>query len=80
MSVVSGAKIKLKKLKTDDVHDIYKPNVTLDEEDARIAMRTLRDSGVNVIIIPGENGVIKIRKGFNVEGLEERLEKALNRE
>lgn len=77
LSLVSANKVKLKKLKSDNTHDIYKPNIVLDEDDAKIVMRNLRDRGINVIIIPGENGVIKIRKGFEMDGFVDQLEKAL---
>lgn len=77
LSTVSAKNIKLKKLKSDAVHDIYKPSEILDEDDARIAMRNLRDAGINVVIIPGEDGVVKIRKGFDLDRLENLLSKAL---
>lgn len=78
LSLVSAKKVKLKKVKSDQVHDYYKPNIELDEDDAKIAMQNLRDDGINIIIIPGKNSVVKIRKGFAIDELEDRLSKSLS--
>lgn len=75
LSYVSAKGIKLKKVDSDAVHDIYQTNLAIDSDDAKIAMNDLREKGINVTILEGDPGIIKIRKGFNLS--EQDLLKAL---
>jgi SWI/SNF-related matrix-associated actin-dependent regulator 1 of chromatin subfamily A len=62
LSLVSAKNIELNKIGEDATHFIYKPNMPLDDDDARLTMNQIRGRGVNVVIIPGENSLVKIRK------------------
>jgi SWI/SNF-related matrix-associated actin-dependent regulator 1 of chromatin subfamily A len=64
LTYVSAKNIKLKKVSSDSIHDVYQTNFAIDEDDAKIAMKNLRDQGINAIILEGNPGIIKIRKGF----------------
>ena len=75
LSHVSAKNIRLKKVSSDDIHDIYTTNFSIDEDDAKIAMRNLREQGINATVLEGDPGVVKIRKGFLIS--ESDLYKAL---
>jgi SWI/SNF-related matrix-associated actin-dependent regulator 1 of chromatin subfamily A len=75
LSYVSAKNIKLKKVDSDPIHDIYQTNFSIDEDDAKIAMKNLREQGINVTILEGDPGIIKIRKGFTLDMSD--LQKAL---
>ena len=62
LSLVSAKNIELSKVGEDVTHFIYKPNMPLDDDDARLTMQQIRGRGVNVVIIPGDNSLVKIRK------------------
>ena len=62
LSLVSAKNIELSKIGEDATHFIYKTNMPLDDDDARLTMKQIRQKGINVMVIPGRDGLIKIRK------------------
>jgi DNA topoisomerase IB len=75
LAYVSAKNIKLKKVASDDIHDVYQTNFSIDVDDAKIAMNNLREQGINATILEGDPGIVKIRKGFTIN--ESDLRKAL---
>jgi SWI/SNF-related matrix-associated actin-dependent regulator of chromatin subfamily A-like protein 1 len=75
LAYVSAKNIKLKKVASDDVHDVYQTNFSIDVDDAKIAMNNLREQGINATVLEGDPGIVKIRKGFIIS--ESDLYKAL---
>jgi SWI/SNF-related matrix-associated actin-dependent regulator of chromatin subfamily A-like protein 1 len=75
LAYVSAKNIKLKKVASDEVHDVYQTNFSIGEDDAKIAMRNLREQGINATVLEGDPGIVKIRKGFLIS--ESDLYKAL---
>lgn len=75
LSTVSAKGIKLKKIGSDEIHNIYHTNLAIDSDDAKITMNELRSKGINVTILEGNPGIVKIRKGFSLS--EQDLLKAL---
>lgn len=77
LSTVSAKPIKLNKVGSDKTHNIYSVSHELDDDDAKIVTRNLREAGYNVIVVPGKDSVVKIRKG---ERFYINLEKSLYKE